>query len=136
MNENKRGGKRLGSGRKKIDPLLKLVHEKEYFARYYQKNKHILAPRYKSEARRKRITVLEFYGGKPPKCKCCGEKEISFLSIDHVNGGGNKHRKESGVGCVIYPWLIRNNFPKGFQILCYNCNMSKGFYGKCPHDVL
>ena len=29
---------------------------------------------------------------------------------------------------------IKNNFPKGFQILCHNCNIAKGHYGKCPHE--
>ena len=23
---------------------------------------------------------------------------------------------------------------KIFQVLCHNCNMSKGFYGYCPHE--
>ena len=31
-------------------------------------------------------------------------------------------------------WMIKNNFPKGFQVLCHNCNLAKGFYGKCPHE--
>ena len=31
-------------------------------------------------------------------------------------------------------WIIENNFPKGFQILCHNCNVAKGLYGECPHE--
>jgi len=31
-------------------------------------------------------------------------------------------------------WLVTNNFPKGFQILCWNCNFAKGMLGKCPHQ--
>jgi len=34
----------------------------------------------------------------------------------------------------MYVWLKRNYFPTGFQLLCHNCNLAKGFYGKCPHD--
>ena len=90
--------------------------------------------------RKRRITVLKFYSGNPPFCKCCGEKIIEFLSIDHIKGGGNKHRREMGLknghGGNIYSWLIRNNFPEGFQVLCHNCNMAKGFYGNCPHNML
>lgn len=33
-------------------------------------------------------------------------------------------------------WLRRNNYPNGFQVLCHNCNMAKGFYGKCPHQSI
>ena len=34
-------------------------------------------------------------------------------------------------------WLITNDFPKGFQILCWNCNFAKGSSAvsfKCPHE--
>lgn len=30
-------------------------------------------------------------------------------------------------------WLKTNGYPDGFQTLCHNCNMAKGFYGICPH---
>ena len=36
----------------------------------------------------------------------------------------NKHRKETG-GANLYVWLRKNNYPIGFQILCYNCNLVK-----------
>lgn len=81
-----------------------------------------------------RMIVLMAYSGNTPKCKCCNEKTYEFLCIDHINGNGNAHRKEVGLGHV-YQWLISNKFPSGFQVLCHNCNMAKGFYGKCPHRV-
>lgn len=60
-----------------------------------------------------------------------------FLSIDHIDGGGTKHRKEIGIkngkGGNMSFWIIKNKFPTGFQVLCHNCNMAKGFYGQCPH---
>lgn len=33
-------------------------------------------------------------------------------------------------------WIRKNNFPKGFQILCMNCNWGKGNSkdNKCPHE--
>jgi hypothetical protein len=31
-----------------------------------------------------------------------------------------------------YRWLITNNFPDDFQILCHNCNYAKS-HGGCPH---
>lgn len=80
-----------------------------------------------------RIDVINHYGG---KCACCSESILEFLSIDHIDGGGKKHRKEiGGGGNTFYRWLIRNNFPEGFRVLCNNCNMSIGFYGYCPHQI-
>ena len=71
----------------------------------------------------------------PPRCACCGEKTYEFLSIDHIDGGGSKHRRDMKIsgGTATTEWLVRNKFPKGFQVLCHNCNMAKGFYGECPH---
>jgi hypothetical protein len=53
------------------------------------------------------------------------------LEIDHIDGEGTKHRSQ--VGRHITDWLIRNNMPDGFQILCANCNRGKGKFGECPH---
>ena len=79
-----------------------------------------------------KLRVLSHYG---TSCSCCGENNPKFLSIDHVDGGGNTHRKQlkTNGGSGLYQWLIKNNFPDGFQTLCFNCNMAKGFYGVCPH---
>ena len=79
-------------------------------------------------------STMKAYGS---KCACCGETNLEFLCIDHINGGGNKHRaqfKGSGGGRDIYRWLIKNNYPEGFQVLCFNCNHSKGLFGKCAHE--
>lgn len=78
-----------------------------------------------------RMIVLTHYGGKPPKCKCCGESHFEFLSIDHINGDGAKERRIYG-SKLAYS-LIRRGFPKGYRILCHNCNQARGYYGKCPH---
>jgi hypothetical protein len=80
---------------------------------------------------KKRLLVLKYYSNNKLECNCCSEKEIKFLSIDHINGGGTQHLKKIKMSLV--DWLIKNNYPKGFQVLCYNCNMAKGIYGKCPH---
>lgn len=82
--------------------------------------------------RRKKVRekVLNFYGN---KCACCNESISQFLTIDHINGNGNKHLKEVKKR-TLYSWLLKNNFPDGYQILCYNCNCAKGHYGVCPHQ--
>jgi hypothetical protein len=76
------------------------------------------------------------YGG--PICKCCGETEKMFLSIDHINNDGHLHRKEIpkvNGGYSMYVWLKRQGFPSGFQILCMNCQTGKmRNNGICPHS--
>lgn len=88
------------------------------------------------EKRRKlRFEVLKHYSKDVPECACCGEKIIEFLTIEHIENNGADHRK------TIFPtqlplWLIKNHFPKGFGVLCLNCNCAKGFFGICPHQKL
>jgi len=111
---------------------------------WYQANKHTASYKEHRKAYRKRYNVLQkgyrlrdrrrclaAYG---TECKCCGESIEKFLSIDHIAGGGSKHRREiKRTGTAFYKWLIQNNFPPGYQTLCHNCNMAKSFYGVCPH---
>lgn len=120
-----------------------------YSKEYYQKNRerelakhkaynaahreHLLGVA-KKWREKDRMACLEHYSSSPPQCKCCGENRLQFLCIDHTNGGGSAHRKkEFGGGGNINRWLIKNNFPEGFRVLCHNCNLSLGFYGYCPH---
>jgi hypothetical protein len=81
-----------------------------------------------------------------PCCRCCGEKfHLEFMSLDHING---KKQMDSEpelvklgyssklIGLTLLKWIIKNNFPKGFQTLCHNCNQSKGHskYNTCAHE--
>jgi len=80
-----------------------------------------------------RAKALKHYGG---VCICCGESEPGFLTVDHINGGGNKHRKEIGGGRIYY-WLRANSYPDTFQVMCMNCNWGKHQNGgSCPHERL
>ena len=79
--------------------------------------------------------IINHYSNGTMQCACCGEKQIKFLTIDHINGGGNKHRREIN-SPNLYRWLIKNNFPQGFRVLCYNCNCGRvRNEGICPHQV-
>lgn len=101
---------------------------------YYRKNP--LARREYSKKRRDniRFEALKYYSkNEIPICACCKETEIRFLSFDHINNDGSKQRKKMKSNEVIGEWLRRNNYPDGIQVLCFNCNLSKGFYGECPH---
>ena len=65
--------------------------------------------------------------GVTPICNNCGERDLEVLCIDHIEGGGRKQLREThSKGGSFYRWLINQNFPEGYQILCANCNMKKG----------
>lgn len=71
-------------------------------------------------------------------CACCGETEPKFLTLDHVNNDGYAMRKYKGhppaAQAQFYVWIIRNNYPDSFQVLCMNCNFGKARNnGVCPH---
>jgi len=68
-------------------------------------------------------------------CACCGESDPRFLSLDHINNDGNKHRREFGMSVwTLYAWIRNNNFPDSIQVLCYSCNCGKAHnHGICPH---
>jgi len=68
------------------------------------------------------------------RCACCRDGHIEFLAIDHIHGRGHEHRKRVGSGATFYQWLVRQGFPHGYRVLCHNCNMSRGYYGYCPHE--
>jgi hypothetical protein len=78
--------------------------------------------------------VMNGYGG---ACACCGESEIAFLTIDHINNDGAEHRRSSKFAKAnrLYRWLRDNNYPQGFQVLCSNCNTAKNVVGVCPHQI-
>lgn len=116
-----------------LDPE-KVEKRKKYLKEYREKNreetkqKHIIF-RYK---------VLSLYSNnQKPSCACCGEDEINFLSLDHIDGGGTQERKKlnSRGGNSFFFYLKKLGFPKGFQVLCHNCNMAKGIYKTCPHQL-
>jgi hypothetical protein len=103
-------------------------------ANWVYKNKDYNVNRNKIYRLEKRTKVIEHYGG---KCECCGESNYEFMSIDHINGGGTKHREElgnKGRGHNFYSWLIQNNYPDDFRVMCHNCNTALGLYGYCPHQ--
>lgn len=84
---------------------------------------------------------FEHYGGY--KCSCCGETIKQFLVLDHIRDDGAKHRREisgnrtGGTGRQLYLWIVKNNFPPVFQVLCSNCNLGKQLNnGICPHKLL
>ena len=81
--------------------------------------------------------VMRAYGG---ACACCGEDNIDFLTIDHIDGDGHTERKGSDGehrrygGQNYYKRLKAAGFPDWhrLQVLCFNCNCAKGNKSSCP----
>lgn len=97
---------------------------------YCKKHYDIEIKRGREKRARNKKIVYEKYGS---ICQCCGESESSVLVIDHINGGGSKHLKS--INGHLYAWLVRNNLPEGFQVLCSNCNQSKKVLERCYHLI-
>jgi len=100
---------------------------KEYYLKHKDKIKLLHAQRLLE----RKIEVFKHYSKNQMKCVCCGETEIKFLTLDNINDKERKHPKRT---ITFYNWIIRNKYPEGFQVLCFNCNIAKNLYGKCPHQ--
>ena len=84
-----------------------------------------------------KTTVMNLYG---KKCACCGETNLGFLTMDHINNDGKGERKVFGSGYGMYVHMRdlfykdKNKALSKYQILCWNCNVGKQHNnGVCPH---
>jgi len=125
----------------KIDGLATECREccKAYMKKYYAKNKNKLLKQNKENGKQKHAEAkrlcIEHYSNGTNKCCCCGESNPEFLSLNHINGGGRKDRQTFKGARTFCGYLVKNNFPKGINIMCFNCNLSYGFFGYCPHKT-
>lgn len=87
----------------------------------------------KEKYHKDRSIIIENLGG---KCECCGEANSELLTIDHINGGGNKE-KQAGSKGKKYLKKLKNmqNIKEIYRCLCYNCNYCLGFWGKCQCKI-
>jgi len=87
------------------------------------------SPKAKAKRRQRiqhlRYSQIERYGG---QCHIflCGNCDIRNLVIDHIHGGGNKHRQELGDNIAFYRWLSKQPLMLDkFRVLCRYCNNCK-----------
>lgn len=112
--------------------------------KYYKENKEYVLSWNKKYKKRERVKVnklarnykrrlreqfLEMYGN---KCACCGETLVEFLTVEHKLGQIGIKKKE--IAYDAYRKAIQEYRPDIYEIRCWNCNMSKGRYGYCPHE--
>ena len=123
---------------------------KAYFKKYQQLPKYKAGQ--KEHADNIRLKILQTYSKRLsnsdiPCCNCCNlNSHLDFLAIDHIAGKKQMDSEpelvklgySSSMGTNnLVRWLIVNNFPTGFQILCHKCNFAKGIIrnnNKCPHQ--
>lgn len=114
-----------------VKPYREYHHSKSIKGGYVYQCKSCAGDYVRKRNRQRKQIVTNRYGG---HCFCCGESNLEFLAIHHLNGDGGEHRKTLGTKHnAIIDWLINNNFPDGFQTVCHNCHFALHLYGYCPH---
>ena len=88
--------------------------------KWHQNNKERMNEFGRKSREKRKQEILTYYGG--CFCSICGIVDIEVLTIDHIDGGGTKQRRGFRDGHAIYRWILNNNFPPGFRVLCRNCN--------------
>ena len=80
---------------------------------------------YRKKRKELRESIIQSLG---VKCVWCGESNPIFLQIDHINGGGTKHRNNNKRDDIWYYKEIKESIDKNegkYQLLCANCNFAK-----------
>jgi len=112
---------------------------KIYFNQYQRKvypkyRKRTLAHQTKVRDQSKLIVLSHYSGTDPPQCADIygvHEEEgrpftvYDALHLDHINNDGAKKRRLGLSGLNLHRYLIKNNFPLGYQVVCANCNQLK-----------
>ena len=97
---------------------------------------YLQAKRNGTNRRRQEISIecLCHYSNGEPRCYCCGETIIKLLCLDHIDGGGNEHRKREKIN-KLHVWAKKNGWPPLFRVACHSCNMGAHLNGGvCPHQ--
>lgn len=107
-----------------LDPIKKTAYRARQNAwRAANADKCRAMGRVKRQALKK--LVLGMLGG---ACSGCGEKELEFLTIDHIDNDGAAHRESIGHGGMkMYRAVQHAPDLSRYQCLCFNCNMKKSF---------
>jgi hypothetical protein len=86
----------------------------------------------RARRRKLRLEVLNHYSKGTMKCAKCGVADERLLCIDHTkNNGADERRKlhdgkgSGGGTMVLCRYLKNHNYPRGYAVLCWNCNFLK-----------
>lgn len=117
-------------------PEMAAIYSRRYDAKGKRKPGRSVVQNRKRYHRYKYLALVK-YSQDPPSCSCCAEDIYEFLTIDHIKGGGSKHRKSlNSYNGGMYRWLVdTRKKPKKFRVLCMNCNIAVFHHGVCPHKL-
>ncbi len=103
------------------------AQNKAYWQRFYSEHREMRLRKVKEGRQKVKLEVLTHYGGGNCACVKCGFADVRALTIDHIDGGGHQHLKEikHHQGANFYYWLRKQDYPKGYQTLCANCQFIK-----------
>lgn len=104
-----------------------LEHKEHYLAyskKHHEKTKHLKRERLRIARRGLFREIFDLLGS---KCSVCNFDNVWALQIDHIKGGGYKHRKK--FKSMAYYADILKSIKKGenkYRVLCANCNFIEG----------
>lgn len=99
-----------------------------YSAAHHADNRDYVAARVRARRQLAKVEAMAQYGG---SCRTCGEVNLAFLCLDHVNDDGAAHRPSRGsstlTGVLLYERLKIDGWPTDppLQVLCHNHNIAK-----------
>jgi hypothetical protein len=123
---------RYAINKKKKTPEQVSAHRAKERLRYKGKqHKEYHAIRTKRYRLKLKLDLITAYGG---SCSCCGEFKHEFLTIEHLNKDGKTHRATLKSTNAVYRDIRDRDYPPGYTVLCFNCNIAKSLFGQCPHE--
>lgn len=96
---------------------------RDYQREHYVKNREVILNRHRGYRLELKKRIFSALGD---RCSICGFADHRALQIDHVDGGGYKHRKRVGSG--YYQDILKGVLGESgeYRLLCANCNFIQG----------
>lgn len=93
---------------------------------YYKKNKPVVNQKNRDRyIELKKLTFSKYSQNNTIECAICGENTLNFLTLDHIKGRKKHQHSTMFSAAKLWYYLKKNDFPPGYQILCWNCNVIK-----------
>jgi len=109
---------------------------KLHYQKYYKEQPKEIQDKYVLQnwmyRKKLKTEVMSHYSNGTMMCNCCKKQGLDYLTLDHIIPLKQQNRK---FGPKLYPKLKTDNFPKGYQVLCWNCNGSKRDFKQCAHII-
>ena len=84
----------------------------------------------RKRAQRNKDAAFAAYGGYKCQGQGCNVTDLQLLNIDHEGGRKRHNHPVKMRGDWLYSWLKTHNYPPGFRVLCFNCNVKEYHNGR------